>query len=190
MATLWMTSDSHCGHKTRMPALRGFSSIEEHDDVIAQRWNKVVKKNDIVIHFGDVGCGCRDTYILDWVRRLNGEIHLIAGNHDAPWPGHRDAHKHQKRWLEVFASVQAYGRRRVNKQSIMMSHLPYFGDHTEQQRYPEWRLPNTGALLLHGPVHDKWLVNENQINVGMDVWKLRPVMFDELVEFAKGLGLL
>lgn len=190
MGTLWVSSDTHCGHKTRMPDFRGFDSIEEHDDVIQQRWNKKVKKNDTVIHFGDVGCGCKDTYTLDWVRRLNGEIHLIAGNHDSVWPGHRDAHKHQRKWLEVFASVQAYGRRRIARQNILMAHLPYVGDHTPEVRYPEFRLPNTGMLLLHGHVHDKWLTNGNQINVGLDVWGLQPVLFDDVISLAKQLGLL
>ena len=189
MATLWMTSDTHFGHKNRMPGDRDFKDITAHDEALIENWNKRVKRDDIVIHFGDVGLA-NDSYILGCVARLKGHKHLITGNHDAVWPGHRDAHKHQRRWMEHFESVQAYGTRRFGKQRIVMSHLPYFGDHTEKARYAEWRLPNTGDLLLHGHVHDKWLVNENQINVGVDVWKLRPVMFDELVEFARSLGLL
>ncbi len=191
MSTLWMTSDTHFGHKNRMPEDRDFDSIEEHDETLIERWNKRVKRDDIVIHLGDVGLA-RDSYILECVARLNGHKHLITGNHDAVWPGHRDSHKHQAKWMgpKLFESVQAYGRRRIGSANVVLSHLPYFGDHTDKQRYGEWRLPNMGELLFHGHVHDKWLVNENQINVGVDVWKLRPVMFDELVEFAKGLGLL
>lgn len=190
MSRILLTSDTHCGHAKRMPVARGFSSIQEHDDTLQQRWNKIVRKNDTVIHFGDVGCGCRDSYILDWVSKLNGTIHLITGNHDSPWPGHRTAHTHQRRWLERFETVQAYGTRRVNKQRIVMSHLPYKGDHTETERYAEWRLPNTGDLLLHGHVHDKWLVNQNQINVGVDVWNYAPVPYDDVISLAKELGLL
>lgn len=189
MSTLWVTSDTHFGHAKRMPGDRGFASIEEHDAILVENWNKVVRKNDIVFHFGDVGVAST-SYILEVVARLNGRIHLFAGNHDAPFPGHRDSHKHQKRWLEVFDSVQAYGARRVGKQRLMMSHLPYVGDHTAKPRYPEFRLPNTGALLLHGHVHDKWLVRGNQINVGVDVWKLRPVMLDHVLQLAKEHGLL
>jgi calcineurin-like phosphoesterase family protein len=190
MSTLWVTSDTHAGHAKRMPELRGFASIEEHDDVLRQNWNRVVRKQDTVIHFGDVGCGAKDDYILEWVSTLNGSIQLITGNHDSPWPGHRNAHKHQRKWMTVFDSVQAYAARRVGTKRVMMSHLPYVGDHTKEIRYPEFRLPNTGALLLHGHVHDKWKVRGNQINVGVDVWNLRPVMLDEVIALAKDHDLL
>lgn len=189
MSTLWVTSDSHFGHAKRMPQERCFDSIKEHDETIIQRWNNAVRKDDIVIHFGDVGVGS-DEYTLECVSRLNGVRHLITGNHDSPWPGHQQAHRHQATWMRYFESVQAYGTRKVGKKRIMMAHLPYTGDHTAIPRYPEFRLPDTGALLLHGHVHDKWKVQDNQINVGMDVWGLRPVMFDEIVELAKKHGLL
>lgn len=172
-----------------MPGDRGFASIEEHDETLIENWNKRVRKQDTVFHLGDVGIATT-TYILDTVARLNGRKHLIAGNHDQVFPGHRDSHKHQARWMEVFDSVQAYGARRIGKKRVMMAHLPYVGDHTKEIRYPEFRLPNTGALLLHGHVHDKWKVRGNQVNVGVDVWGLKPVMFDHVIAFAKEQGLL
>ena len=186
---VWLTADTHFGHKGRMPGLRNFESIEEHDDVLAQRWNKLVKRGDTVLHLGDVGLG-RESYILKVCARLNGQKHLIAGNHDAVWPGHREAHKHLRAWMDVFESVQFFARRRVGPVSYLLSHLPYHGDHTENVRYQEYRLPNTGMLLLHGHVHDKWLVQGNQINVGVDQWRLQPVSLDEVIELAKSLGLM
>ena len=189
MSTLWVTSDTHFGHAKRMPADRGFASIEEHDEVLTENWNRLVRKNDMVFHFGDVGIQTT-TFILERVAKLNGRKHLITGNHDQVWPGHRDSHKHQKRWLGVFDSVQAYGARRVGKRRLLMAHLPYVGDHTKEPRYPEFRLPNKGALLLHGHVHDKWRVRDNPINVGVDVWNLRPVMLDHVIQLAKEHGLV
>lgn len=189
MSTVWLTSDTHFGHAKRMPDERGFASIEEHDEALIENWNKRVRKNDMVFHLGDVGIAST-TYILECVAKLNGRKHLITGNHDQVWPGHRDAHKHQKRWLEHFDSVQAYGTRRVGKQRVMLAHLPYVGDHTPEPRYQEFRLPNTGSLLIHGHVHDKWLTRGNQVNVGVDVWKFRPVMLDEVISLAKMANLL
>lgn len=43
------------------------------------------------------------------------------------------------------------------------------GDHADREdRYVEWRLPDTGNWLIHGHVHDEWFTNGRQINVGVD----------------------
>lgn len=189
MSTVWITSDTHFGHAKRMPGDRGFASIEEHDEGLIERWNKFVKPADTVLHLGDVGLG-DDHYTLECVASLNGHKHLIAGNHDAPWPGHRQAHRHQATWMKYFESVQAYATRRVHKKRIMLAHLPYVGDHTPEPRYASFRLPNTGSLLLHGHVHDKWLIRGSQVNVGVDVWGLAPVRLDDVLQLAKDNDLL
>jgi calcineurin-like phosphoesterase family protein len=38
----------------------------------------------------------------------------------------------------------------------------------------------TVKTLLHGHVHEWWLVKENMINVGVDVWGGFPVSLDEI----------
>lgn len=85
--TIWITSDQHFGHaatveKFKRPngdPLRPFSSVEEMNEALVERWNKVVGPNDVVFNLGDV---CMSHRHLHFQSRLNGTKHLIAGNHD------------------------------------------------------------------------------------------------------------
>ena len=45
------------------------------------KWNSIVRKDDIVYHLGDVGFGSTDE-LKELVGRLNGTKILIRGNHD------------------------------------------------------------------------------------------------------------
>lgn len=181
--SVWLTSDTHFRHP-RVAELRGFTGPNDHDVEIVDRWNTTVRPGDQVWHLGDVGMG-PPALFLPLVQQLHGEIHLVAGNHDQVWPGHRHAYRHQDEWRRYFASIQPWTRRRLAGHDIMLCHLPYDGDHTIGNRYAEYRLPDRGMPLLCGHVHGAWDVLHTtagtlQINVGVDVWDLRPVSLDVL----------
>jgi calcineurin-like phosphoesterase family protein len=121
----------------------------------------------------------------DRLDQLHGEIHLIAGNHDACSPIHRQAHKHQAEWLRRrFASIQAYARRRIRGANVLLSHYPYrgAGDHTAEERYSQYRLVDEGLWLLHGHIHSAQKRRRRQIHVGLDAWDLSPVSIDTIAE--------
>jgi calcineurin-like phosphoesterase family protein len=160
---------------------RGFASRAEHDRAVIANWNETVGPDDIVWHHGDVGLGPQEK-ILEMAAQLNGEKHLIAGSHDRPWAGHRNAHKYQRRWLEVFASVQPFAHFSVDGQQVLATHLPYRGqgDSTDEERYSQYRLTDEGLPLLCGHVHREWKISGRQINVGLDAWDLRPVSMEML----------
>lgn len=184
MSRIWHTSDTHFGH-AKVAQLRGFTAIEEHDDELVRRWNATVGIADIVWHHGDFAMHQGGT--VGWYRgRLNGRIRLITGNHDACWPGHRGAHRHQRDWIveDGFESVQAFAHVRIRRQRVMLSHFPYAftGDHTAVERHSEFRLPNLGEPLLHGHVHAAWKVRGLMVNVGVDVWDLAPVAQETVAE--------
>lgn len=187
MTDLWLTSDTHFLHR-RMVGPGGFrpqfDTIEEHDEHHIEQWNKVVKTWDIVWHEGDVGVGSATAILNIVAHRLNGVKHLITGNHDQVWPGNRHGHTHQGGWRSAFASIQQYSRRRIAGTDVLMSHFPYRGDHTQPDRYVEYRLQDTGMWLLHGHTHGMWRVNGRQIDVGVDVWD-RPVNLDEIAQIIK-----
>ena len=83
----FVISDTHFGHestwaKFKNPdgsSLRPFSSTEEMDEAMVERWNAKVRPQDSVYHLGDVVIAKRN---LATVKRLNGRKILIAGNHD------------------------------------------------------------------------------------------------------------
>lgn len=183
---VFFTSDTHFVHP-RVAELRGFASAAEHDDELVRRWNAVVRPRDTVWHCGDVGGGSA-TAVLDQVDRLNGTIHLVAGNHDQVWPGNRDAYKHQRNWLGYFASVQSFACRKFAGVPINLSHFPYNGDHTPEDRHCEYRLADFGAPILHGHTHASSVITRSnastalQVHVGVDAWDFHPASWDDIVE--------
>jgi calcineurin-like phosphoesterase family protein len=180
---VYHTSDLHFGH-ARVASLRGFSSTALHDAAILAAIRNTLAKGDILWIHGDISLGkTKDvTYALERLNELTTwcDMHLIAGNHDPVHPLHRDAHKHQPEWLEVFSSVQPFARRRINGHTVWLSHFPWHGagdrDGTEE-RHPEVRLHDNGRdWLLHGHLHSPTpYTGPRSFDVGMDAWNLRPV---------------
>jgi calcineurin-like phosphoesterase family protein len=49
---------------------------------LIDNWNSIVSANDNILHLGDAIMGGKDK-ITRYVKKLNGHIYLISGNHDA-----------------------------------------------------------------------------------------------------------
>lgn len=186
MSNVWFSADLHFGHAAMAPppvghGWRPFASVQEHDETIIHNWNATVREDDHAWILGDVGIGPAHL-ILDQVTRLNGHKHLVVGNHDQVWPGHRDAYKHHAAWSRFFESIQLFARRRIGRgEDFIMAHCPYAGDHVGQDRYNQWRPRDEGLPLVHGHVHGEWKTSGRQHNVGVDVWDFKPVHLDEVV---------
>jgi calcineurin-like phosphoesterase family protein len=191
MVRVWFTSDLHLNHSMLVQkGHRPFANVEVMNNTLINNWNDVVRTEDTVWVLGDVGMGSTQQF-LPMVPRLNGTKHLIAGNHDGCWSGHRFAHKALPEWLRFFETVQSFARRRINGQSVLLSHFPYAGagDHTSTERYAEYRLHDTGLWLLHGHVHAEWRVRGRMINVGVDVNSFTPVSLEWIAALiGKGAG--
>lgn len=187
--TVWFTSDLHLGHRM-VAGLRGFGTegeswvdIPAHDAALAKRWDALVDKRDTVWVLGDLCLQSRTATdrALEWIGSRPGTKHLVAGNHDRVHPGcERQGYKHLRQYLEVFESVQPFARRRILGQDVLMSHFPYSGDHTAEDRFPEWRLPDTGKWLLHGHTHSRSAGEGRMIHVGVDAWDLEPVPLETI----------
>lgn len=79
----YFTSDLHFGHnKEFIYKARGFSSIEEMNNFYVQNWNGTVTEEDDIYVLGDFMMGGVEN--LKYIAQLNGQIHLIIGNHDTP----------------------------------------------------------------------------------------------------------
>jgi calcineurin-like phosphoesterase family protein len=180
MSEVWFTSDTHFCH-ARVAELRGFASVADHDESLIASWNATVKPGDVVWHLGDVGMG-HESDVLAKVWRLNGVKHLVAGNHDPCWPRTRDARRHQRKWLDAFESVQAYAKVRFGPRTILLSHFPYDGDHTFEERHVQYRLRNEGEWLAHGHTHAAEQTDgPRSVHVGLDAWGLRPASRAEIL---------
>ena len=164
MSTIWFTSDQHFGHKNIVHLCnRPFESVDEMDEVIIQRWNDVVKPDDIVFVLGDFAY--KNSKTVEWyTQKLMGQKHLILGNHD------KEA---IDRYKYIFQSVEHIQYVEFDKQEIVMFHYPILS----------WRHRSHGAWHLFGHVHEKPLHvfdNQRALNVGVDVNDFRPISLEQV----------
>lgn len=85
-----------------------------HDEEIIKRWNAKVSNDDIVWFLGDWGMGNRE-HIKELIKRLNGKIKMIMGNHD----------NRSKSWYEEIPNIAAvYEYPVLLKHKFILSHAP------------------------------------------------------------------
>lgn len=182
--TVWFIADTHFGHR-RILELSGrpFPNLAVMEKTILSNWAARIADDDIVWHLGDLTVDSQSEHGLSLLAGLPGRKRLIAGNHDACWPGKRDFHHYQADYFAVFESVTAFARTRINGESVLLSHFPYIGDHTDTDRHDQFRLRDQGVPLVCGHVHDAWKTARSRhgrrgtrmVNVGVDQWDFAPV---------------
>lgn len=133
-------ADLHFGHQNVMAFdSRPFPDIETHDNVIIENWNNVVGIDDDVYILGDISWH-NSTKTIEIFKQLNGNKHLIVGNHD------KKLLKNQK-LKSLFVEVVDYKELTFdNGKGIVLCHypIPCFNNH-----YYGW-------IHLYGHVHNSW----------------------------------
>lgn len=164
-AQKFVISDLHLGH-TNMAIKRGFSSVEEHDETIIEKWNSVVRKGDTVWVLGDLTMEKATVYPK--LSSLNGYIKVVGGNHDTP--------NHSKKMLEYVNGIcGVYGMG-----EFVLSHVPV---HPSMLTTPErWR------YNIHGHMHEETVGDPRYVNVSCEKVDYMPVTFD-LIKYALTGGL-
>lgn len=169
MNNLWFISDTHFFHTNVINySKRPFNNIKEMNEYFLHNWNLSVKENDIVYHLGDFALGNTHTlgeeYILlhKLISNLNGEIHLVPGNHDT------DAK------LELYKKyfIVEQPLIKLKKENVVLCHYPL----------AKWYHDYRGTLQFHGHCHGNFPAKINQIDVGVDCdpYKYSVKHFDEL----------
>jgi calcineurin-like phosphoesterase family protein len=192
---IYFTSDTHFGHANIIKYCdRPFKDTDHMDAVLIEKWNTIVSPADTVFHLGDVALGNIDKS-LACVSRLNGYKICVLGNHDRPFMrvGKPDFVKWWKRYEEVFQEVWHWNensRVLLNGVEFAVSHFPYTGDHTPQDRHSHARPVDDGITpLIHGHTHIRdqhRTLSSNgtpQIHVGVDAWDFHPVSEDEIMNY-------
>jgi len=112
----YFTSDTHFAHTNIIKyCKRPFKDVTENDEELIRRWNEKVPKDGIVFHLGDVAFGER-LYVDNVLRRLNGVIYLVIGNHD--W---RNIIKdHSWRFTDITQQINM----KIGKRHIILNHYP------------------------------------------------------------------
>ena len=177
---IWFSADSHFGHRNIIHYCdRPFSSVEEMDRSLICNWNEVVGKDDIVYHLGDFSLDFNITRQV--VPLLNGQIHLVCGNHDACHSSNRGAGAYLRKYLAAgFADVVEEADIAIGSERVRLCHLPYYDPFDEDERLPEYKPEDDGSWLLHGHVHCRWKSRDRQINLVVDVWDFYPVSLPQI----------
>lgn len=80
---IFLIADTHIDHTNIIEYCnRPFHTIEEMNETIINNWNETIKKDDIVFFLGDLTCGMNARPSDNILKKLNGEIYYILGNHD------------------------------------------------------------------------------------------------------------
>lgn len=168
---IYFTSDQHYWHARVIEYCnRPFSSIEEMNAGLIALHNRTVSPDDTTYMLGDF-CFGNQHKMRTILSQLNGTKILIRGNHDRL--------KDHKLIELGFSAVSE----RSNFDDMLLSHYPYRGaEHDERdERFVERQYVDEGSWLLHGHVHQHWKKKARMINVGVDVWNLRPASLAEIL---------
>lgn len=159
---IFFTADTHFGSSSVIKyCKRPFRSAAEMDEALITRWNEAVGPGDTVYHLGDMFS--RSPGPDYYLSRLNGDVHLIEGNHDG---------QTVKRHGHLFASISLMKEIECEGRSLVLCHYPL----------REWPGAWRGAWHLFGHVHGR-LDGEplgHSMDVGADAHDFRPVSFAEV----------
>lgn len=184
MSDIWFTSDPHYFHANVIRYCnRPFESVIEMNEKMIKNWNSVVKPEDTVYCLGDFSLAARPVEVI--TPRLMGNKFLIPGNHDFCHSFNKKSRNSEKRqyWLDFYARngwtvlPEFYEMDIEGVAIVNMCHIPY---NTQDPRYKDHQLKDDGRWLLCGHVHEKWKLKDKMINVGVDVWDMKPVHIDEI----------
>lgn len=164
MANSFVISDTHFSHenswklfkKADGSPLRPFTSTEEMDETMVERWNSVVKPGDHVYHLGDVAISKKAISIC---KRLNGKKRLVRGNHD---------HFDDKIYLE--AGFQKLLGVRVFVDKFIFSHIPLF----------EKCVTDRFVCNVSGHLHANYINSPRYLTVCVEHTNFAPISFDEI----------
>lgn len=141
------------------------------DEYIVDAWNKIVSKDDIVYHLGDVGRFSGVKEAASMIDSLNGTKYLVMGNHDYEYVEMLESVKDPVHfWNDAGFERVIPDIHRVSEY-IMLTHKP-----------PEF--PNLPYIWIHGHVHGCNLYRtftESSYCVCVDRTEFKPILFDSVV---------
>jgi calcineurin-like phosphoesterase family protein len=163
-ATLWVISDTHFFHERLHTVLAPGVRPPDNHDLMVQRWNETVARDDVVLHLGDVAVGINPDDYEARLPHLHGQIYLLPGNHDQ-----------SKRKLAAY--------QRMGWTLIEPFALSYRGwsVHFTHEPLPIERLP-AEAINVHGHIHHNPPPGNRYINCSVEQLQYRPVRLRALID--------
>jgi len=164
--TTWIISDTHFGDSSFIDTglaqgktSRGFRTVSEMNECLADNWNDLIATDDTVFHLGDVYGG--DGWKM--LGRLKGRKHLILGNHDNPL---------DHELTQVFQYISLWKVLEATK--MVLTHLPI-------SLCARSGLGERFAMNIHGHLHTKPAPTERHICVSVEQTDYKPLNLDALI---------
>lgn len=163
----WLISDTHFGHENMYKFVSGdgvtrvrerWTSPEDADRYMVQRWADLVKPEDHIYHLGDVAIN-----FPPWIRVLKslpGHKRLILGNHD----------KAKMRQYEEAGFKKIMASRIWDRKIVILSHIPVHHDSLFKIK-----------ANIHGHIHERTLRDPRYVNVSVEQTGYEPVLLEEVI---------
>lgn len=175
---IFVTSDTHFGDPEAIDRFgRSFADAGQMDDVLVDGINRVVGKDDLLLHLGDFTGrldGSRSRHASSIRERLLCDrIVLVRGNHD---PRNKPA------FDALFESVHDLLSFRCSDAATLAGNERIVFGH-----YPlrVWQGRHGGSCHLHGHSHGTIPEEGRSTDVGVDNWNLQPIPLSSVIEFLK-----
>ncbi|GCD12887.1 metallophosphoesterase family protein [Clostridium tagluense] len=175
----YFTSDLHFWHKKIMEYEdRPFDTVEEMNEALIHNWNNTVKPIDDVYILGDVSFG-NEEQTLKILNRLNGNMHLIYGNHDHVIKKSKML-QGKFAWCKDYYVLKTINPFTGNKIKLVLFHFPI----------NVWEGKNYGSIHCYGHVHSNQkthhpmtFIGKNSYNVGGDfgINNLTPISLEQVL---------
>lgn len=161
---IFFTSDTHFSHANFLTfrdnageCIRPFTSIEEMDETMIERWNSVVRDGDKVYHLGDLSFDKARLPAI--MTRLRGSKRLILGNHD-------DIKRYDL--CQYFKRIALW--RIFKEHNFICTHVPLAMDQMRKVTFN-----------VHGHIHEKPEPSANHICVCVERTNYTPLHLDQIV---------
>lgn len=170
---IYFTSDTHFGHKNIIKYYnRPSTTVDEMDQLLIDRWNEKIKKDDQVYHLGDCFWNMKLQKAREIRKQLNGRIYLIKGNHEhvAEQLQKGGDLSDMKHFNPPFEWIKDYYELMVEGQRIILFHYPM----------RSWNFQTHGSWHLYGHCHGSHPPVGLSFDIGVDCWNCYPLSFDEV----------
>jgi len=173
-AGVYFTSDLHFFHDREFIwKPRGFKDVNEMNVEIEKRWNALIGEDDHVYILGDLMLGGASNKGMDILKRLNGNLHIVIGNHDT------DNRISLYRTLPNVKSITYAAKVRYEGYKFYLTHFPSMTGNLEKESLKQM------TLNLSGHTHSKSKFY-NDIpyiyNVAVDAHDCRPVAIEQIIK--------
>ena len=168
---IYILSDNHFNHwNINRYCKRKYPNLNTMNRDMIKKWNSIVKKNDMVIHLGDIIFTKGASEEIDKIiKQLNGRLILIRGNHD------RKSYSWYLSHGFDFIADKVYWE--YNKKKIMFIHDPNRIEHRDLRKCD---------FIIHGHRHNKGLFVSRRkhcriVNVSVEQLNYNPMNLTTLL---------